>query len=303
MNLKNLIAATYSPMKEDASLNLEIISTYKEFLKNNKVAGAFINGSTGDFASLTVEERKLLVDEWSKNRSDDFHIINHVGHTSLKVAMDLTAHSVGKVDAIAALAPFYFELGTIQNLVEYCKKIASCAPQLPFYYYHIPDLSGAHFKMIDFLKIVTKEIPNFAGLKFTKNDLIDFKYCLNFEDGAYDVLFGFDEIFISSLPLGAKGWVGSTYNHLAPLYYKIKEAFENSDHKTAADLQAKAMLFVDILNSKGGFNGVAKGFMKTLGVDCGPSRFPHITLVDKDYVEITRELETIGLSSFLSNME
>jgi N-acetylneuraminate lyase len=300
MNLKNLIAATYSPMKEDASLNLDIISTYKKFLQNNKVAGAFINGSTGDFVSLTVEERKLLVDEWSKNRSDDFHIINHVGHTSLRVAMDLTTHSVDKVDAIAALAPFYFELGTIQNLVEYCKKIASCAPQLPFYYYHIPDLSGAHFKMIDFLKIASKEIPNFAGLKFTKNDLIDFKYCLDFENNAYDVLFGFDEIFISSLPLGAKGWVGSTYNHLAPLYYKVKEAFENDDHKTAADLQTKAMLFVDILNSRGGFNGVAKGFMRTLGVDCGPSRFPHTTLTDKAYVEITKELEAIGISPFLS---
>jgi len=300
MRLKNLIAATYSPMKKDTSLNLDIIGTYGDFLQKNKVAGAFINGTTGDFASLTVEERKLLVDEWSKNKPNDFQVINHVGHTSLKVAMDLASHAADKVDAIAALAPFYFKLPNVESLVTYCKHIASCAPQLPFYYYHIPDLSGAHFKMIDFLKIASKEISNFAGIKFSKNDLIDFKYCADFNNNAYDMLFGVDEIFISSLPLGAKGWVGSTYNHLAPLYYKIKLAFEKNDLKEAAELQTKAMRFVDILNSRGGFNGVAKGFMKVLGIDCGPSRFPHTTITDEECAEIKSRLDEIGLLPFLS---
>ena len=300
MSLRNLIAATYAPMHKDTSLNLEVIEVYGKFLKRNKVAGAFINGSTGDFASLSSTERKLIVEAWSAKRPDDFYIINHVGHTSLKEAMELTLHSADKVDAIATLAPFYFRLNTVEKLVEYCKNIAACAPNLPFYYYHIPDLSGAHLKMIDFLKIASNEIPNFAGLKFTKNDLIDFKYCLDFKDNAYDILFGVDEIFISSLPLGAKGWVGSTYNHLAPLYYKIKEAFERNDHKTAADLQTKAMMFVDILNGKGGFNGVAKGYLKTLGVDCGPSRFPHTTLHVEAYLEIKSELDVIGLLPYMS---
>ena len=299
MRLKNLIAATYTPMKKDTSMNLGVIGTYGAFLKNNKVAGAFINGSTGDFASLTIDERKLLVEAWSNNRPNDFYLINHVGHTSLKVAMELTLHSADKVDAIATLAPFYFKLRTIESLVEYCKNIASCAPNLPFYFYHIPDLSGAHFKMIDFIKIASNQIPNFAGLKFTKNNLIDFKYCIDYESNAYDILFGVDEIFISSLPLGARGWVGSTYNHLAPLYYGLKEAYEKNDHKKAADLQTKAMLFVDILNAKGGFNGAAKGFMKILGVDCGPSRFPHTTLTDETYHEIMIELDAIGLTPYL----
>ncbi|MEZ4771971.1 MAG: dihydrodipicolinate synthase family protein [Bacteroidia bacterium] len=299
MRLKHLIAATYAPMKKDASLNPDIIGAYGNFLQNNKVAGAFINGSTGDFASLTVEERKLIVDAWSQNKPDGFQIINHVGHTSLNVAMDLTTHAANKVDAIAALAPFYFRLNSMAKLVEYCASIAACAPDLPFYYYHIPDLSGADFRMIDFMGVASKVIPNFAGLKFTKNNLIDYKYCLDFQDQAYDVLFGVDEIFISSLPLGAKGWVGSTYNHLAPLYYKIKELVEQSDLEQAAALQAKAMRFVDSLNAKGGFNGVAKGYMKILGIDCGPSRFPHTTLTDEAYLEISKELNAMGLSPYM----
>jgi len=295
MRLRNLIAATYTPMNEDRSLNLDVIGSYGAYLSRNKVTAAFINGSTGDFASLTVAERKSIVDTWATNKPADFKLINHVGHTSLKVSKDLTHHSKEKVDAIATLAPFYFKVDSIESLLYYCKEIAACAPQLPFYYYHIPVLTGANLKMSDFIKIAVEEIPNFAGLKFTKNDLIDFKYCKDIASDRLDVLFGVDEMFLPSLSMGAMGWVGSTYNHLAPLYYKIKDAFERNDTETAATLQTKAIRFVDILNGKGGFNGVAKGYMKTLGIDCGPSRFPHTTLLENAYEEINKELEAIGL--------
>ncbi|QCX38613.1 N-acetylneuraminate lyase [Aureibaculum algae] len=300
MKIKNLIAATYAPMHKDQSLNLQVISSYNAFLKTNKVTGAFVNGSTGDFASLSVEERKQIITEWSKHRSDNFVLINHVGHTSLKVAKDLAAHSADKVDAIATLSPFYFKPPTLESLVYYCAEIAKSAPDLPFYYYHIPVLTGADFKMIDFLPMAIDKIPNFAGLKFTKNDLIDYNYCLNYNNKESNVLFGVDEILLSSLPLGATGWVGSTYNQMAPLYYKIIEAFKAGNMELASELQRKAALFVDILNAKGGFNGVAKGFMKTLGVDCGPSRYPHATLSDADYKIIQKELDAVGYKGLLS---
>lgn len=298
--MKGLIAATYAPMHDDSSINLSVIPNYGQFLKNNKVKGAFVNGSTGDFVSLTTKERKEIITEWSKNKPNDFFLVNHVGHNSLKEAKDLATHSSDKVDAIAALAPYYFRLSSLKSLLEYCKEIAGCAQDLPFYYYHIPVLTGANFLMHEFLELASKEIPNFAGIKFTNNNLIDYKYCKDFNKGAYNILFGFDEILLASLPLGAEGWVGSTYNHLAPLYLSIIEAFRNNDHKLAAALQEKSMKFVDIINAKGGFNGAAKSFMKVLGVDCGPSRFPHTTLSPKELEEAKATLEALGIMDHTS---
>ena len=300
MKIKNLIAATYAPMHQDGSLNTSVIKEYSQFLIRNKVAGVFMNGSTGDFVSLSTEERKEITTAWSQNKTPDLYLIDHVGDPSLKVAKELATHAADKVDAIGVLAPYYFKLNSIDKLVQYCKEVAACAPNLPFYYYHIPVLSGANLNMLDFLKVAPQEIPNFEGIKFTNNNLIDYLHCKNFEDGKYNILFGYDEIFLSSLPLGADGWVGSTYNHLAPVYYKIKTLFEMGRMTEAAALQTKAIRFVEILDSHGGFNGVAKGFMKTFGIDCGPSRFPHTTLSDGDYVAIKKELDAIGLLDYLS---
>lgn len=301
MKVKNLIAATYAPMHQDGSLHTELIKSYGEFLIKNKVSGVFMNGSTGDFTSLSSDERKEITIAWSQNKTSDLYLIEHVGDPSLRVAKDLATHAADKVDAISVLAPFYFRLNSIEKLVQYCKEVAACAPNLPFYYYHIPVLSGANLDMLDFLKVASKEIPTLAGIKFTNNNLIDYLHCKNFEDGKYNILFGFDEVFLSSLPIGAEGWVGSTYNHLAPLYYKIKTLFEAGEMAEAAALQTKAIRFVEILDSYGGFNGVAKGFMKTLGLDFGPSRFPHTTLSDETYVKIKAELDKIGLLKYLSS--
>jgi N-acetylneuraminate lyase len=298
--LKNLIAATYAPMHSDGSLNTKLIPDYSEFLRQNKVAGVFINGSTGDFASLTISERKEITEAWWKCKQPDLYLIDHVGDTSLKNACDLAHHAADKVDAIAAIAPYYFRLNTIKKLVRYCQEIASCAPNLPFYYYHIPALSGANLNMVNFLQKAAEDIPNLAGIKFTNSDLVDFKQSVDFAGGKYDILFGFDEIFLAGLSFGAKGWVGSTYNHLSPLYYEIKRLSEAGKTQEAANLQEKAIQFVQILDAAGGFNGVGKGFMKYLGIDCGPSRFPHITLTDEAYAAVHEKLNEAGLEKWFS---
>src|SRR5690554_886647 len=108
--MKGLIAATYSPMHMDASLNLDVIPRYAEFLIGNGVKGAFINGSTGDFASLSVTERMQITSAWATQKSADLFVIDQVGHTSLKDAKELAQHAADKMDGIAALAPFYFRL-------------------------------------------------------------------------------------------------------------------------------------------------------------------------------------------------
>jgi N-acetylneuraminate lyase len=287
-------------MHQDGSLNTSIIKDYTQFLIRNKVEGVFMNGSTGDFTTLSTPERNEITRAWAQNKSPELYLIDHVGSPSLKEAKELAAYASDKVDAIAAIAPFYFKLKTIEKLVEYCKEVASSAPNLPFYYYHIPVLSGADLNMTKFLEQAEQDIPTLAGIKFTHNNLIDYSHCKKVAHGKYNLLFGYDEWFINSLPLGAKGWVGSTYNHLAPLYYKIKELFEQGQMEEAADLQIKAIRFVEILDSKGGFNGVGKGFMSVLGIDCGPSRFPHSTLTDEAYKNIKKELDQIGLSEFFS---
>lgn len=63
--LTGLIAAPFTPMHEDGSLNLQVIGPYAEFLMQKKcVTGVFICGTTGESVSLTTEERKAVAEKW-----------------------------------------------------------------------------------------------------------------------------------------------------------------------------------------------------------------------------------------------
>ena len=123
MLISGLISAVYSTLNSSQKLDFGIVSDYSKYLMNNGVGGAFVNGSTGDFVSLSVEERKTNIKHWSKYRSNKFRIINHVGHTSIDVAKELAKDSIDKVDAISALAPYYFKITSVEKLVDYCKEV------------------------------------------------------------------------------------------------------------------------------------------------------------------------------------
>src|SRR3569833_2624906 len=122
-------------------------------------------------------------------------------------------------------------------LAKACVEIAAVVSDMPFYYYHIPVLTGVGFDMYDLLKAVDGKVPNFAGVKYTHEDFMDFLSCMHFQNGKYDMLWGRDENMLSALVLGTKGAVGSTFNYAAPLYYDLIDAFNNGDLKKAQQLQ------------------------------------------------------------------
>lgn len=296
-----IFAATYTPLKEDNTFNPKVIDVYANHLKENDLSGIFINGSTGDFASLTIAERKEQLEAWS-DKKKGLKLINHVGDISLKNAMDLAEHSQDKADAIAAIAPFYFKPGNLDQLIEYCSKIAASAPQLPFYFYHLPVLTNVNFDMQAFLKKAVAEIPNFQGIKFTENNLVAFQE-VNASAENKDIFFGVDEVFLPAVAAGSKGAVGSTFNHLMPLYTKILKAVKNGHLDEAQKLQSLSINFVKTLDQYGGFNGGGKSFMRALGVDCGPSRFPHTTLNNKQIDEVVATFAKLGLDKYLNIIE
>lgn len=119
------------------------------------------------------------------------------------------------------------------------------------------------------------EIPNFAGVKYTHEDALDFGQCMDLATEK-DMLWGRDEMLLAALALGARGAVGSTYNFAAPLYLKMWEAFDAGDMETARNCQQESRkIIADLL--KGCFLLNAKSALRDKGIDCGGCRKPFPT--------------------------
>ena len=293
--LTGLVAATHSPFHADGSLNLAIVEAQAAHLQASGVQFAFICGSTGESHSLTVEERRALAGRWLEvTRGAALKVIVHVGTNCLTDARALAAQAqqLGAV-AVAALAPSYFKPRSVASLVDCCAEIAGGCPELPFFYYDIPVLTGFTLPMPDFLTQARDRIPNLAGIKFTNPDLMMFQQCLRFDGGAFSVPWGCDEYLLAALALGATGAVGSSYNFAAPVYHRVIAAFERGDLAAARDAQYQSVQLIALLASRG-YMGAAKATMKMLGVDVGPARLPNGSLNAEQQDVLRADLEQLG---------
>lgn len=301
-HLQGLIAAPFTPMHTDGTVNTGIVPAYYNMLKLNGVTGAFICGSTGEGVSLTMPEKKAVAQAWADSSKDDrdFKVMLLLGGTSIADCIDLAryAQKTG-LYAVSFTAPFYFKPANAQMLASACAEIASAVPGMPFYYYHIPVLTGVNIPMYDLLQAVDGKIPNFAGIKYTHEDFMDFLMCMSFHNGKYDMLWGRDENMLPALSIGTKGAVGSTYNYAAPLYHQLMRAFDGHKFEEAARLQLKAIEMIRLLGKYGGI-ATGKSYMKLIGMDCGEFRLPVKNMSLREFELFKEDVAAIGFSQFAS---
>ena len=297
---RGLVAAPFTPFNSDRSVNLDAIPAYARLLRDNDVGAAFVCGTTGEGLSMTSEERQRVAEAWMRSAGPKLPVIVHVGHTTLEEARRLTAHAaeIGAT-AISALAPCFFKPRDNDELVEWCAAVASAAPRVPFYYYHIPSMTGVTLPVAEFLAKAEKRIPTLAGIKFTYEDLPDYSRCVAFGGGKYEILFGRDERLVAGLEHGAQGAVGSTYNYAAPLYNALIRAYHVGDLAEARALQAKSVAMIDACNGIGVTHlAASKAVMAWLGVDCGPVRLPLRQPTAEELSTLRGKLEGIGFFEF-----
>uniref|UniRef100_A0A8I5SZW8 N-acetylneuraminate lyase n=1 Tax=Pongo abelii TaxID=9601 RepID=A0A8I5SZW8_PONAB len=269
--LQGLVAATITPMTEDGEINFSVIGQYVDYLvKEQGVKNIFGKSTLG--MSLHVSSsvfRRYISPGYQLDQ-----VIIHVGALSLKESQELAQHAaeIG-ADGIAVIAPFFLKPWTKDILINFLKEVAAAAPALPFYYYHIPALTGVKIRAEELLDGILDKIPTFQGLKFSDTDLLDFGQCVDQNrQQQFAFLFGVDEQLLSALVMGATGAVGSTYNYLGKKTNQMLEAFERKDFSLALNYQSCFLIYFSRL----GFGVSQTKAIMTLvsGISMGPPRLP-----------------------------
>lgn len=293
--LHGLVPATHTPFDANGGLNLKIVEKQAEHLLRDGVSAVFVGGTTGESHSMSLDERLKLVGRWGEVvRGSALRLVVHVGSNCLTDARAMAAHAQASgAAAISALSPSYFKPKSLDVLIACCAEIAAAAPEVPFYYYDIPGMTGVPFSMPEFLATASGRIPTLAGIKFSNSDLMAYQRCLHAGGRRFDIPWGVDEYLLAAFSLGAKGGVGSTYNFAAPLFHRMIDVFTRGDLPAARVEQYRAVQLIDLLAGFG-YMGAAKAVMGFLGVNVGPARLPNGNLDAGQRTRLRLDLEKLG---------
>jgi 4-hydroxy-tetrahydrodipicolinate synthase len=218
-NLNGLVVPVPTPFGEDESIDVGAYLSHLDWLAECGVRNLLVNGTTGEFFSLTPEEQLKLLrvsrEAWQGT------LIFHLGDTALFQTLE-TAHKAQEAgaDFIASLPPFYFANAPAEGLIEWFGRL-SLESDLPLIIYNFPKHTGNALT-----PAILEKIPHW-GLKDSSADLSLIPATPNYFVGG-------DRKISDAYTSGAKGFVSASAN-IDPLPYLRIEKEQTPENQDAVD--------------------------------------------------------------------
>jgi N-acetylneuraminate lyase len=291
--IHGIIPALLTPLNEaGTAVNYLSLRQLVEFHIQRGVTGFFVCGGSGEGLLLTSEERQTVLETVVATVNGRVNVIAHVGALDTAAAQQLAAHAASlKVDAVAAVPPFYFRVDEAA-LYDHYQLIADAAAGTPVYLYNIPSATGVEITAATMAKLIT--IPAVQGIKYTSYNFYDMHNIIELAPEQLTVLSGSDEVCLAGLAMGAHGAIGSTYNVMPATFAALYQAFRAGDIAEAQALQFRANRVIKALLSVPLIAGL-KVILSSWGYDCGGPRRPQRPITAEERAVLLDAVATAGL--------
>lgn len=270
-SLEKVFVAATTPFREDLTIDSGALSAHLRYLETKGVDAIFLGGTTGEFETLTFEEKKELLYIGRHNFSGT--ITFNVSSTSLHESLELVkVAEKGGANAITALPPYYRAKVGDEGVVEFFNTI-SASTELPFIIYN-------------FTRHTQNEVPGELLSKINAVAVKDSDKNFDMIPFAPLYLCAGDSIIAEAVSHGAKGVVSVQGNYRPAEILKLFNISKSDPQKAsalqkdAADVSALFRKTKQIARIKQALSEIIPGYPAFV-------RLPLVTLNANEKSEIT----------------
>ncbi len=291
--LKGSLVALVTPFHESGEVDYDSLESLVQWHIDEGTNGIVSVGTTGESATLSIEEHLEVIKKTVEYASGKIPIIAGTGANSTQEAVDLTRESQVLGADYSLLVTPYYNKPTQAGLIKHYEKIAS-EIDMPQILYNVPTRTACD--LIPASVDVLAKIPNIVGIKEavdeTKriNELIE----ISKKHETFSIYSGDDPTFYNSLTLGSSGVISVAANIIPRSISKICELAFDEDWSNAKDLnyvykELYEMLFVQS-------NPIpVKWMMYKKKLISDIIRLPLTTLDEKYHEDILSEMLKLGI--------
>jgi 4-hydroxy-tetrahydrodipicolinate synthase len=278
-----IVPAVLAPFTEEDSIDVEGLRSNVEFLLQHGVHGFVVNGTMGEASSLSLDERKLVLDTVLEAVPERVPVLAGVSAPATRTACGYAtqAREAGAA-GVMCLPPINYT-GTIAELTAFFGAVAQAA-ELPIMAYNNPVASGVDL-MPDAIAAVASEVPGIVSVKECSGDARRIAALL--EQTELEILVGGDDWALEGFAAGAAGWVSGVAN-VAPAECVALEEHVKAGRLEEARTVYRRLLPLARLDMTPWLVQYFKGAQDAVGLKGGPVRPPRLPL-DEDGREILRE--------------
>ncbi len=288
--LRGVYAVMLTPFKEDESVDEETLRSLINWLVGKGVHGIICTGSTGEFASLSDEERRSVVDITVQESHGRVPVLvgsaaNSTRHTIL---YSQYAESVGAA-GLMIVHPYYCQPNE-EELYEHYRAVARSV-HIPIMIYNNPATSGVDMQPELLARLA--EIDNISYVKEASGDIRRIGQIRRLCGDRISIFVGCDNTMLESWLMGAEGWVSGVANILPQQSVELFELADRGEIDSARELYYRMLPLGDMLDLEGSFVQYLKAGSEILGRPLGKPRRPMLPPREGDLRRLKKAIELI----------
>jgi len=280
-----------TPFTEDEFLDEGRLRSHIDRVIENGVDGVIISGSTGEFASLSEEERKRLIELGIEHVNGRVPVIvgSMAPSTRETIRWSKFAEGLG-ADGLLVVNPYYGSI-TDEALYQHYKAVAE-AVNIPIMPYNNTDTSGNDLKP----EIVNRLVDE-GKIAYVKAcvDSRRMQSIIGHCGDKINLFTGVDDLLFQCFTLGGVGCVSGTSNVAPGVVKKLYDLIVKENNiKAARELWYKFIPLAALFETPRVWIPNIKAGCEIVGDPVGPPRRPLLPASDRDKEDIRRLLKNIG---------
>ncbi|MCA0362572.1 MAG: 4-hydroxy-tetrahydrodipicolinate synthase [Bacteroidetes bacterium] len=274
--LRGVGVALITPFDENNNIDFAGLLKLMEFNAENGTDYFVVNGTTGESATTTNEEKIALLDFVRKNNRWNLPIVYGVGsNNTADVIHKLKTTDLTGVEAVLSVCPYYNKPSQA-GITAHFQAIADASP-LPVILYNVPGRTVATIQVPTAVELAKH--PNIIGLKDASCSMeIALELTKKMPEN-FILLSGDDNLVTPQISLGFQGVISVIANGFPKEFAEMTHAALNGDFKTASKIQNRFHDFDTLLYVESNPVGI-KMVCEIRGICDGRVRLPLVKATD-----------------------
>ena len=233
------LVAIVTPMSDDGNIDYSAFKKLIDWHVESGTKGIVVAGTTGESATLTVEEHTSLIEAAVAHAAGRVPIIAGTGANSTTEAIELSSHAK-RVGASCSLSvvPYYNKPGQ-EGLYLHFRTIAE-AVDIPLILYNVPSRTVADLANETVFRLA--EIENIIGIKDATADMGRGSELISKTPEDFAVYSGDDASFLPLMMLGSQGVISVTANIVPKQMQEVCDAVQNKDFQLAKKINDRLLM-------------------------------------------------------------
>lgn len=289
-----ILAAVVTPLTaEGSAVDVDGIRDQVEHILDGGVHGLVPGGSTGEFTTLTMEERKQANAAYVEAAAGRVPVVAGTGALGTADTLELSLHAKDAGAAALMIVPPFYDAPFYDELVAHFEVVSETV-DLPIMYYNIPSNTGVQLTPDQLADLARR--TNVSSYKDTGGDAAWFTRVLLHHSGDIAALNGSDTLTFGAFALGAKAGVWGAASIIPRLCVDLYQALAVDEDLTRARELWAVIHPVCVFLESHSYAGAIKTGVELVGHPAGPTRRPVLPLAEEHREEFRGLLRAAGVN-------